>query len=111
MKRLLLITLSLLSRGPVYAEWVAIEKEYQSPGLQTVYIDPDTIRREGNLVTIWQLTDYVWMQGNAGFGRFGFGPQPIFVDEDPQAIRLRGQAPSVAGVHGVLKTYGNRQTE
>ncbi|TKS60034.1 MAG: hypothetical protein EWM72_01719 [Nitrospira sp.] len=74
MKRLLLITLSLLSSGPVYAEWVAIEKEYQSPGLQTVYIDPDTIRREGNLVTIWQLTDYVWMQGNAGFGRFGLDP-------------------------------------
>ena len=44
-----LIMLLVLSRGPVYAEWVAIEKQYQSPGLQTVYFDPDTIRREGHL--------------------------------------------------------------
>ena len=69
-----LITLLVLSRGPVYAEWVAIEKQYQSPGLQTVYFDPDTIRREGHLVTIWQLIDFKWMQGNAGIGRLGFGP-------------------------------------
>ena len=74
MKRLLLITLLVLSRGPVYAEWVAVEKNYLSPGLQTVYVDPDTIRREGNLVTLWQLNDFKWMQGNAGMGRLGFGP-------------------------------------
>ena len=60
----LLITLLVLSRGPVYAEWVAIAKKYQSPGLQTVYVDPDTIRREGNLVTMWILIDWKWMQGN-----------------------------------------------
>ena len=60
----LLITLLVLSSGPVYAEWVAVEKNYLSPGLQTVYVDPDTIRREGNLVTLWQLNDFKWMQGN-----------------------------------------------
>ncbi|MBI3355211.1 MAG: hypothetical protein HY038_00270 [Nitrospirae bacterium] len=70
----LLITLLVLSRGPVYAEWVALEKQYQSPGLQTVYFDPDTIRREGHLVTIWQLTDYKSMQGNVGLGRFLLDP-------------------------------------
>jgi len=69
-RRLLLITLLVLSRGPVYAEWVAIEKEYQSPGLQTVYIDLDTIQREGDLVTLWQLTDYMWMQGGRKSTRF-----------------------------------------
>lgn len=47
-----LITLLLLSVGPVYAEWVAIEDHYQSPGLQTVYFDPDTIHRNGHLVAI-----------------------------------------------------------
>jgi hypothetical protein len=70
----LLITLLHLSSGTLYAEWVAIEKKYQSPGLQTVYIDPATIRREGDLVTIWQLTDYKWAQGNVGLGRFGMDP-------------------------------------
>ncbi len=59
-----LIALLFLSSGPAYAEWVAVEKDYLLPGLQTVYVDPDTIRREGNLVTLWQLIDFKWMQGN-----------------------------------------------
>jgi len=70
----LLITLLFLSTVPAYAAWVAVEKDYLSPGLQTVYVDPDTIRREGNLVTLWQLIDFKLMQGNAGIGPFGFGP-------------------------------------
>jgi hypothetical protein len=50
---------------------VALEKDYLLPGFQTVYVDPDTTRREGNLVTIWQLTDFKWMQGSArGPARF-----------------------------------------
>jgi len=65
-----LITLLFLSTVPVYAEWVAVEKDYLLPGLQTVYVDPDTIRRERNLVTMWQLIDFKWMQGNRSPGRF-----------------------------------------
>jgi len=64
----LLVTLLVLSRGSAYADWVAIEKEYQSPGLQTVYIDSATIRREGNLVTLVTLTDWEWAQGSIGEG-------------------------------------------
>ncbi|MBY0249459.1 MAG: hypothetical protein K2Q17_17530 [Nitrospiraceae bacterium] len=45
------------------AEWVAVEKPYPVRELQTLYIDPATILREGNLVEVWQLTDYRWMQG------------------------------------------------
>lgn len=62
--RWLLITSLLLSTVPAYAEWVAVERDYLSPGLQTVYIDPDSIRREGNVVMMWQLIDFKWMQGN-----------------------------------------------
>ena len=66
-----LITLLFLSSSPAYAEWVAVEKDYLLPGLQTLYVDPDSIRREGNLVTIWQLIDFKWMQGSArGPARF-----------------------------------------
>ena len=65
-----LITLLVLSHGPATAEWVAIEKKYQSPGLQTIYIDPATIRREGNLVTLEILIDWNWMQGNRSPNRF-----------------------------------------
>jgi hypothetical protein len=69
----LLITLLVLSSGPAYAEWVAVEKNNQVAGLQTVYVDPDTIRREGNLVTMWQLIDFQLMHGNAGMGILGVG--------------------------------------
>ena len=74
----LLITLLVLSSVPAYAEWVAVEKHYLSPGRQTVYVDPDTIRREGSLVTMWQLIDFKWMQGNQGIGPLGFGPHRFF---------------------------------
>ena len=65
-----LITLLVLSRGPASAEWVPVEQQYQSPGLQTVYVDPANMRREGNLVALWQLTDYTWMQGGRKSTRF-----------------------------------------
>ena len=60
-----LITLLFLSTTPVNAEWVAVERDYLVPGLQTVYIDSDSIRREGSLVTMRQLIDFKWMQGSA----------------------------------------------
>lgn len=59
-----LIIFLFLSSIPAHAEWVAVEKDYLLPGLQTVYVDSESIRREGNLVTIWQLIDFKWMQGN-----------------------------------------------
>ena len=59
------IILLFLSSAPVYAEWVAVEKDNLLPGLQTLYIEADTIRREGNLTTVWQLIDFKWMQGSA----------------------------------------------
>ena len=62
-----LITLLFLNSVPAYAEWVAIEAP---PGLRTVYVDPDTIRRDGNLVTLWLLMDFKWMQGNRSPSRF-----------------------------------------
>jgi hypothetical protein len=61
---LALIALLFLNTVPVCAEWQAVEKDYLRPGLQAVYIDPDSIHREGNLVTLWQLIDFTWMQGN-----------------------------------------------
>jgi hypothetical protein len=54
----------------VRAEWVTLEEQYQSPGLQTIYIDPGTIYRDGNLVAIEVLTDWKWMQGNRSPNRF-----------------------------------------
>ena len=62
----LLITLLVLSSGSVHAEWVAVEKNNELAGIMTVYVDPDTIRRKGNLVTMWQLYDFKAIQTVAG---------------------------------------------
>ncbi len=60
-----LVALLFLSSVPAHAEWVAVERDYFVPGLQTVYVDSDTIRREERLVTMRQLIDFKWMQGSA----------------------------------------------
>lgn len=67
-----------VSFSSVETRWVPIEEAYQTPSLHTVYVDPDSISRDGNVVVLRQLTDYLWMQGNAGFGRFGPGPHRFF---------------------------------
>lgn len=66
----LLILFVVLIGAPLHAEWVAIDRQYQSPGLQTIYVDPDNMRREGHLVTISALIDWNWMQGNRSPTRF-----------------------------------------
>jgi hypothetical protein len=50
-----LLTLLVLSSGPACAEWVLIDKTEQ--GMYT-YVDPDSIRRTGDLVEMWQLFDF-----------------------------------------------------
>ena len=57
MTRLRLVLLLVLSSGPVYAEWVVLSPS-DSAGGYSVYVDPDTIRRTGDLVTMWHLADF-----------------------------------------------------
>jgi hypothetical protein len=56
-----LIILLVLNTGPASAEWVAIGSS-DSLGGYTVYVDSDTIRRNGDLVKVWALTDYTTLQ-------------------------------------------------
>ncbi|UVT16649.1 MAG: hypothetical protein H8K04_03555 [Nitrospira sp.] len=60
MIRLVFVAMLILSDGPVFAGWVAVEKQSQPAGLETVYFDPETIRRNGSRATLWQLTDIQW---------------------------------------------------
>lgn len=90
-----LIVLVLLIDQPVFAGWVAVEKDYLNPGIRTVYIDPDTISREGTSVTVWQLTDYRMMQGSVVFGSFMMSPHRFFstkthkhIDCETNRVRL-----------------------
>lgn len=54
-----LITLLVLRSEPAYAEWVAVN---EVPSGVTAYVNPDTIRRKGDLVKVWALTDYTTIQ-------------------------------------------------
>ena len=63
MTRLLLITLFVLSSRTVYAEWLSVDgKIEEGPTPYTIYVDPDTIRRNGNLVELWVLMDFKTIQ-------------------------------------------------
>ncbi|WHZ30033.1 MAG: hypothetical protein OJF51_004835 [Nitrospira sp.] len=66
----ILLTVLILVHGSVWAEWVAIDARYQSHPLQTAYIDPDTIRRQGNVVELSALIDWKAMQGGRSPTRF-----------------------------------------
>jgi hypothetical protein len=57
-----LITLLVLSSGPAYGEWVAVDKKADG----TAYVDPDSIRCKGDLVKMWTLHDFETMQTMAG---------------------------------------------
>jgi len=59
-RRLLLIALLVLSGGPAYAEWMAVGGNEEA-GV-TVYADPGTIRRKGNLAPVWHLNDFKTVQ-------------------------------------------------
>ncbi|PYV83423.1 MAG: hypothetical protein DMG05_26140 [Acidobacteria bacterium] len=64
MTRLFLITLLLLSSGSAYAEWVKVSDRDEAG--KTVYVDPATIRRNSNLVKMWQFSDYKTVQTVGG---------------------------------------------
>ena len=65
MTRLFLITLLLLSSGPAFAEWIKVSDSNVAG--KAVYVDPSTIRRNSNLVKMWQFYDYKTVQTVGGF--------------------------------------------
>ena len=60
MKRLIVIILLVLSSSPAYAEWIKVSDSDEAG--KTVYVDPATIRRDSNLVKMWQFYDYKTVQ-------------------------------------------------
>ena len=60
MHRLLLtgIALLLLGAGAAQAEWTQIGVSRKADDAFTLYVDPATIQRNGNLVRMWDLQDF-----------------------------------------------------
>lgn len=86
MTRLFLITLLLLSNSPAYAEWVKIDSS-ESKGGYSVFVDPDTIRRKGEMVKLWYLLDYNTIQ-TVLQGSFLSGRAQAVIDCAEERIRL-----------------------
>ena len=57
----LVLPLLVLSSGPAYAAWVFVSGDDEAE--MTVYVDPDTIRRHGDLVKRWHLNDRKAVEG------------------------------------------------
>lgn len=55
------IALLVLISGPSYAEWVFVSGDAEAG--MTVYVDPDTVRRQGDFVKMWYLSDRKTMEG------------------------------------------------
>jgi len=87
MKRLLLITLLVLSSGPAYAEWVAVGGKVEAG--MGAYADPVTMRREGDLVKMEVLFDFKTRQTKAGVSYSSANAQ---MEYDCAEQRFRGLA-------------------
>ena len=60
--RLVLCLLLTLAAAPAWAEWVKVSETDNS----VFYIDPATIRKDGNLRRVWQVTDLKQRENEGG---------------------------------------------
>ena len=64
MKKLLLIFILVIVSNSAMAEWVELGTSQDETG--TIYANPATIRKSGNKVKMWDLTDYKTAQEVTG---------------------------------------------
>lgn len=60
----LITLLVLLNSGPASAEWVELFRNDDTG--ETIYVDKDTIRHEGDVVKWWELEDFKTVQTVGG---------------------------------------------
>ena len=82
--------LALLLVGRAQAEWIDIgDKVQDGVTVYRVYIDPDNIHRNGDVVTLWALFDYKTIQSIVGGPWLSSKAQRQF-DCSERRIRLLG---------------------
>ena len=101
-----LIALQVLSSIPAYAEWMAIGSS-ESLGGYTVYVDPDTIRRNGDLVKVWALTDYKTIQTVADLSFSSSKAQNEFdcADESQRELAVTWSSGNMGNGNGVWTNF------
>lgn len=80
MRKVILMLLLAVVSGNVMAEWVAIGKS-DDDGM-TIYANPSTIRKNGNIVKMWTLNDFTTMQTYAGYSYMAVRSQGEFNCKD-----------------------------
>ena len=86
-----LIALLVLSSGPAYSEWVPYGTTNEG-----IYVDPDTIRRKGDLVKMWVLTNFTTAETIEGKGTLSVKSQAEY---DCQEERIRTLASAFFSGH------------
>jgi len=66
MKKLLLTLMQVLISTSAMAKWVKVGSSADVDVGITLYADPATILKSGNMVKMLRLTDFKTVQGNAG---------------------------------------------
>jgi hypothetical protein len=62
-----LLTILQLSVGPVHAEWVGVGgKVEKGLTVYNVYVETESIQRDGDIVSLWTLFDYMTIQSIVG---------------------------------------------
>ncbi len=90
MKRLLVVFALLLTfSSSAWAEWVNIGSG--ADGSFIIYADPNTIRKNGSMVKMWELVDYVNAQVHKSSGRTYFSVKHQ-AEYDCQGERFRSLA-------------------
>jgi len=64
MHKITLVILLAVMSSSAMAEWVEFAEDDEET--LTVYANPTTIRKSGNMVKMWRLTDFKTAQGNTG---------------------------------------------
>lgn len=56
MRKIILMTLLAVVSGNAMAEWIVVSRSLDNTGI--IYANPSTIRKNGNIVTMWSLFDF-----------------------------------------------------
>jgi hypothetical protein len=104
-----LITLLWLSIGPAGADWVNVaDKTEKGLTVYTVYVDPDSVRRNGDLVMLWALFDFRTIQSIVGGPWLSSKAQREF-DCPEERVRLLGFMTFTGNMGSGEPVYSNAQ--
>ena len=104
-----LLSIAMFGLGQAQAEWVDIGGKVQDGlTIYRVYVDPDNIQRNGDVVTLWALFDYTTIQSIVGGPWLSSKAQRQF-DCAEKRIRLLGYMTFTGNMGSGESVFSNSQ--